>query len=118
MPSRPLTRCIARVYPPCQTKCAGSYCDDHPRPRRKENYRGSSSARGYDRRWRKARLRHLQNEPLCRICKKTNRITEATVVDHIIPHRGNQALFWDRENWQSLCETCHNRKTATEDRIR
>jgi 5-methylcytosine-specific restriction protein A len=37
------------------------------------------------------------------------------VVDHIIPHRGDQALFWDEENWQPLCLVCHNAKTARED---
>lgn len=40
----------------------------------------------------------------------------ATVVDHIIPHRGDQKLFWDRGNWQPLCEHHHNVKTMTEDR--
>ncbi|WP_369680053.1 HNH endonuclease [Brevibacillus laterosporus] len=25
-------------------------------------------------------------------------------------------MFWDRKNWQPLCESCHNRKTAREDR--
>lgn len=39
---------------------------------------------------------------------------EATVVDHIIPHRGNMELFWRRENWQPLCEKHHNVKTAKE----
>jgi len=39
----------------------------------------------------------------------------ATVVDHITPHKGDNDLFWDRANWQSLCESCHNRKTAAED---
>ncbi|MFC3169415.1 HNH endonuclease signature motif containing protein [Paracoccus fontiphilus] len=34
---------------------------------------------------------------------------EATLVDHITPHRGNQALFWKRSNWQALCTPCHNR---------
>jgi 5-methylcytosine-specific restriction enzyme A len=36
-------------------------------------------------------------------------------VDHIIPHKGNQKLFWDTKNWQSLCEMHHNRKTMTQD---
>ncbi len=36
------------------------------------------------------------------------RITPATVVDHITPHRGDQALFWDYDNWQSLCKQCHD----------
>lgn len=39
-----------------------------------------------------------------------------TVVDHIVPHRGDQKLFWDRGNWQPLCEHHHNVKTMTEDR--
>ena len=37
------------------------------------------------------------------------------VVDHIIPHRGDQKLFWDQNNWQSLCKSCHDKKTLTED---
>jgi hypothetical protein len=37
------------------------------------------------------------------------------VVDHIVPHGGDQTLFWDAANHQTLCEPCHNRKTATED---
>lgn len=45
-------------------------------------------------------------------------ITMATVVDHIIPHRGDQKLFWDRSNWQPLCEHHHNVKTMTEDRFK
>jgi 5-methylcytosine-specific restriction protein A len=24
-------------------------------------------------------------------------------------------LFWNRSNWQSLCHSCHSRKTASED---
>jgi len=39
---------------------------------------------------------------------KRGRFELATVVDHIIPHRGDLGLFWDEENWQSLCGTCHN----------
>lgn len=30
------------------------------------------------------------------------------LVDHIIPHRGDQKLFWDTTNWQSACERCGN----------
>ena len=32
----------------------------------------------------------------------------ATVVDHIIPHKGDSDLFWDESNWQSLCKRCHD----------
>ena len=49
-------------------------------------------------------------------CYEEGHITIATVVDHIVPHRGDQKLFWDRGNWQPLCEHHHNVKTMTEDR--
>lgn len=53
---------------------------------------------------------------LCEKCYEEGHITMATVVDHIVPHRGDQKLFWDRGNWQPLCEHHHNVKTMTEDR--
>lgn len=77
-----------------------------------EELRGSAAKRGYNHRWRAARLVHLAEFPLCNECEKHKIITEATIVDHITPHRGNQELFWNPENWQSLCAACHNRKTA------
>jgi len=42
------------------------------------------------------------------MCEARGRVTPATVVDHITPHRGDMARFWDRENWQSLCAPCHD----------
>ncbi|MDD4570646.1 MAG: HNH endonuclease signature motif containing protein [Tepidanaerobacteraceae bacterium] len=48
-------------------------------------------------------------------CLKAKRITPATVVDHIKPHKGDVKLFFDINNLQSLCKTCHDRKTAKED---
>jgi 5-methylcytosine-specific restriction protein A len=42
-------------------------------------------------------------------------VVAAVVVDHIIPHKGDKALFWDSGNWQALCKRCHDVKTATED---
>lgn len=38
-----------------------------------------------------------------------------SVVDHIIPHRGDQDLFWSEWNWQALCKHCHDHKTASTD---
>ncbi len=62
------------------------------------------------RQWREIRARFLEDHPQCEDCG-----AEATVVDHIRSHRGDAALFWSRENWQPLCKSCHDRKTATED---
>lgn len=77
-----------------------------------EQQRGSSTERGYGYRWQQSAKGWLAKHPLCVHCEAMQRITAATEVDHIIPHRGDMALFWDRTNWQSLCKPCHSRKTA------
>lgn len=68
----------------------------------------TTAERGYGGRWQKARATFLQRHPLCCYCQSQGRVTAATVVDHKVPHRGDQALFWDRCNWQSLCAKCHS----------
>jgi len=35
-------------------------------------------------------------------------------VDHIQDHKGDRALFADLDNLESLCHSCHSRKTAAE----
>ena len=72
--------------------------------------KGSSTERGYGYAWQKARARFLQAHPLCVMCQdmKPSRVTAAEVVDHIIPHKGDQTLFWDEANWQPLCKQCHD----------
>ena len=56
----------------------------------------------------------LNRNPLCVECLKEGRTEPATVVDHIIPHRGDRELFWQKSNWQSLCAYHHGVKTAKE----
>jgi hypothetical protein len=56
--------------------------------------------------WRKRRLRQLQAEPLCRMCRDMGRLTEATVADHIEPHHGDHVKF--AGPLQSLCAACHS----------
>jgi len=63
----------------------------------------------YGGRWRKARLAYLAKHPLCRRHQERGEIVAATVVDHIVPHKGDMKLFWDsKNNWQSLCKHCHD----------
>ena len=78
-----------------------------------DHMRGGAAERGYDGRWRKARIAFLQRNPLCVECMRKGVLTPATVVDHIIPHRGDKDLFWNEENWQALCTSCHDRKTGS-----
>ena len=77
----------------------------------------SASSRGYGRRWQKASKAFLRAHPLCAECLRQTppRYTKATVVDHIIPHRGDQKLFWDQDNWQALCKKHHDQKTRRYD---
>jgi len=85
--------------------------------------RGSASERGYDARWQKAAAAFKRLFPLCGMrpgnrepvmsrCHHEGRATAAYQVDHVVPHRGNQVLFWDSDgNWQSLCRQCGARKS-------
>jgi len=71
-------------------------------------HRKSASKRGYNSRWQKCRIAYLCQHPLCSDCDRRGLVTPATVVDHIVPHKGDPRLFWDEKNWQSLCDNCHN----------
>lgn len=109
MPRKPSRPCR---HPGCAELSDGAYCAEH---RKRYERRDSASARGYDARWRRERLRYLRANPLCVTCREDGRLTPATVVDHIVPHCGDEALFWDRTNWQAMCKCCHDTKTAAED---
>lgn len=74
--------------------------------------RGNSAQRGYGHKWRRYRIAFLREHPLCVDCEREGRVTAATVVDHIEPHRGDERLFWQESNHQPLCERHHNAKTA------
>lgn len=68
----------------------------------------TTAERGYGGRWQRYRKQFLSQHPLCAYCLEQNRVTVATVVDHIVPHKGDQELFWDTDNHQSLCAPCHS----------
>lgn len=68
----------------------------------------NSTQRGYGYRWQQARARFLAKHPLCCMCEEEGKVTAATVVDHINPHKGNDALMWDETNWQPLCDHHHS----------
>jgi 5-methylcytosine-specific restriction enzyme A len=62
--------------------------------------------------WKTLRKLHLEEYPGCNSpgCRRP-----ASVVDHVRAHRGNNALFFDQANLQSLCKQCHDRKTVRHD---
>ena len=106
MPMKPKRSCR---HPGCSALSDRVYCEVHRPLYAREN----AAARGYDGRWKQARKAYLRQHPLCVACMRCGKLTPATVVDHITPHRGDMQLFWDKENWQPLCKDCHDHKTGT-----
>lgn len=110
MPNKSLRLCS---NPGCSELTDKAYCAKHTKQYNKQ--RRSSYKRGYDSRWRKARVVFLRSNPVCVECKKQGWHVPATVVDHIVSHKGDMKLFWDINNWQALCKRHHDIKTAKED---
>ena len=59
-------------------------------------------------RWRKLRRYILAHQSRCELCRKAGRITPATIVDHIKPHRGDIELFYNMDNLQAICKWHHD----------
>ena len=78
-------------HPGCPKLTEGRYCEEHEALHRGE--RKSSSGRGYNSKWQRARKRFLKEHPLCCKCEEEGKYVRATVVDHIKPHRGDPILF-------------------------
>ena len=116
MPYKPKVPCR---HPGCTelVQSGERYCAKHKAAHAGEmDPRPNANTRGYTRAWRSASKAYLQAHPLCVRCMQKGKYTKATVVDHIIPFRGDMKLFWDRNNWQPLCKPCHDKKTWTEDK--
>ena len=117
MPGKPKRTCLK---PGCSELTIDKYCTKHQEERQQQlneadKARGTAAQRGYSSQWRKARAGFLRKHPRCVHCMREGILTEATVVDHIIPHKGDKVLFWDRTNWQPLCKRHHDIKTVKED---
>lgn len=114
MALRPLRPCLR---PGCSALTRDGYCAAH-RPRRTND----RSAEAQSWRWMyqtdlwrlELRPNQLILEPFCRECGRRGIRTRATDVDHVRDHKGDWALFRDPDNLESLCHSCHSRKTARE----
>ena len=80
--------------------------DEHRRDKRAEAFYKSKE-------WNRIRLQALVRDHfLCQECLKHRRITKAVIVDHRIPISVDWSLRLSLDNLQSLCQSCHNKKTA------
>lgn len=102
--------------PGCGELCYDARCKKHGGSKTwRKSARTLEHKKLYNNRyWVTQRLEHLSENPLCVDCKKNSYDVLAQVVDHIIPHRGDEVLFWDQTNWQSLCKIHHDAKTRRE----
>lgn len=91
-----------------------SRCELH-KPERVNYKRNADYTSMYNWQWKKVRARYLKEHPLCVSCYADGKLTPANVIDHIKPHKGDKELFWNEDNYQALCKSCHDSKTATED---
>ena len=81
---------------------------------RKEYTKGAYKEPRYNTtQWRNVRALILQGSPLCKACEEVGLITLAQMVDHIKPVRLGGS-FWDVQNMQPLCNSCHASKSAKE----
>lgn len=75
------------------------------KPRREQ----SASARGYDAAWNALRKVFLSDprNSVCARCFEQGSRTPTDIVDHIVPHRGDDRLRLDINNLQPLCHHHH-----------
>ena len=64
--------------------------------------------------WRRMSHHWLMLNPLCEDCKKRGIVRKGDVVDHIVELRDNFEKRLDENNLQTLCYSCHNKKTKRE----
>jgi len=100
MPTKPAPACSNPHCPNLRP------CPDHPIKDYKRT-RPKTASRGYGGAWQRYRVIYLANNPVCS-CGAM-----AKVVDHIQPVNQGGG-FWDENNHQSMCKSCHNRKSARE----
>ena len=109
MVMKPLRPC---QKPGCYALTRGGYCSAH-KPKQAPRKESAAWHRWYslDIWTEDLRPGQLLREPFCRECAQYGIRTRATDVDHVQEHKGDWSKFVDRSNLQSLCHSCHSRKT-------
>lgn len=99
------------IFPGCrQFAIAGKcYCTNHYVE--KKPFQSATRSNNYNTaEWRQLRKEVIQEHPYCDKCGREDHLQ----VHHILPPRGNTALFYDKNNLQVLCIYCHAAETGHE----
>ncbi|XUY28355.1 HNH endonuclease [Agrobacterium sp. rho-8.1] len=51
-------------------------------------------------------------------CGKIEGNTSKLICDHVKPHKGDEVVFFDETNLQTLCKLCHDTLKQREERSR
>ena len=112
MASKPLRPCR---HPGCVALTREGWCPAHkPKPAARRESAAWHNWYNLSIWTDQLRPAQLLREPFCRECARQGWRVRATDVDHVQDHKGNWALFIDKSNLESLCHSCHSRKTMRE----
>jgi 5-methylcytosine-specific restriction protein A len=108
-------KCRGGLAPRGERYCPACKAEAEARERQADvERRGTASQRNYGAPWRLTRERILQRDNyLCLYCQNVDRLTEATIVDHVRPRSCGGTE--DDANLASCCRDCHNEKTILHD---
>jgi 5-methylcytosine-specific restriction enzyme A len=110
----------------CAELTRETYCSKHTQQKQEQRKHADTFYNNYVRdkeraafyktkQWVHLRKYILQRDyHLCIPCQLQQRVTAATIVDHIVPYEVDMARGLDPSNLQSICQACHNRKTAAD----
>ncbi len=124
MPWAPKHPCAQQGCPKLTDK---RYCDDHKPKRdaaakaaarlRWQDHEDAHPRESFDKRygpnWRRARLMHLHEHPLCVECEREGLVVGGTIVDHIVGIQDGGSIL-DPDNLQTMCDRHHREKTQRE----
>lgn len=85
-------------------------CPAHSLQKERTRYNRDVRKWYYTERWKQ--LRRLVIQAQHHACAECGHVELVLDVDHIEPHRGDPAKFWNVKNLQGLCASCHSRKTG------
>jgi 5-methylcytosine-specific restriction protein A len=105
MSPRPLRVCTVRD---CTELTKSGMCESCRKAYRKPV--DAKTHRTYDEAWQRLSRSFLRRWPHCFRCGKP-----AEVVDHVVSIEADPSRKYDESNLESLCRSCHGRKTVARD---